>query len=82
MAACRFSATVVSFNSRAFSIATASWSANVSMSAMVGLSNPPGSERDIESTPMDSPCRTIGAAIRVRRFSGSGTFGSANIVSA
>ena len=76
----RSSASLVSLNSRTFSMAISAWSAKDSASAISASRNGPGVARPNTSTPMHSPSRTIGTisdavmplAARMRRsLSGS-----------
>jgi hypothetical protein len=67
VAVCRSSASWVSLNKRAFSIAMTAWSAKVCSSATSLSENRPGSARQTATPPMTSPLRIIGTATELRQ---------------
>ena len=66
VAVCRSSASLVSLNSRTFSMAMTAWSANVSSSSTCRAANGPGSVRVTLIIPMGTPSRSIGTLTLAR----------------
>jgi len=67
VAVCCSSASFVSLNNRAFSIAITAWSANVLKSSISLSANDPGWRREVAIVPIATPLRSIGTTRTLRK---------------